>query len=205
MTRSFRLPSWLLGEPGVGRKIRLSIGALAVFDLLFYLFAIGPLADSDRERAMLVNNLRRQVEGRTAEVNKLAAIVEKVEKARTDGDQMLSDVALPRRTAYSMIVSELDGAGRQAGIELRERSYDIEPIEGSDTLSLMTVNVALEGPYENLVKFLGLLDRSPRFMIIENLGASPQQAGNRLNASLKLDAFVQEGGSAAPGSPSEGL
>jgi hypothetical protein len=46
------------------------------------------------------------------------------------------------------------------------------------------------------VRFLNLLDRSPRFLIIESLGAAPQQsgqqAGARLNVSLKLDAFVRE-------------
>jgi type IV pilus assembly protein PilO len=58
------------------------------------------------------------------------------------------------------------------------------------------VTAGLEGDYENLVRFLNLLDRSPRFLIIESLGAAPQQsgqqAGARLNVSLKLDAFVRE-------------
>ena len=137
MTRSFRLPGWVAGEPGpegvTGRRIRLGLAAVAVFDLVFYLFAIGPLGDSDRERALTVGNLRRQAEARTAEVNKLAAIVEKVEKARADGDTLLGGLALPRRAAYSSIVSELDQAGKQAGIDLRDRSFEVEAIEGSET------------------------------------------------------------------------
>jgi len=56
----------------------------------------------------------------------------------------------------------------------------------------MTVNAGLEGNYENLVRFLNFLDRSPRFLIIDTLGASPQQTGTRLNASLKLNGFVRE-------------
>ena len=103
---------------------------------------------------------------------------------------------MSRRAAFSTIVSELDQASKQAGVDLKERGYNVEPIEGSDTLSMMTVTVGLEGNYENLVQFLNQLDRSPRFLIVESLGAAPQQSGQqataKLNISVKLDAFVRE-------------
>jgi len=190
MTRNFR--AWI-AEGGSRRKIALALGALALFDLVFYLFAIGPLSDSDRERAELANQLQRQVAERTALVDRLVVIVKKVEAARTDGDKLLGEITMPRRTAFSAIVGELDQASRTAGVDLRERGYNVEAIEGSDTLSMMTVNVGLEGDYENLVRFLNLLDRSPRFFIIESLGAAPQQStGAKLNITVKLDAFVRE-------------
>lgn len=187
----------LLGEPGPRRNLRLVLGGLLLFDALFYLFGIGPLSESDRERAQLAVTLRRQVKERTAAVEKLDAIVKKVETARTQGDQMLGDITLPRRTAYSTIVSELDQAAKQAGVGLRDRAFDVEPIEGSDTLSMMSINVGLEATYDNLVKFLNQLDRSPRFLVIDSLGAAPQQAGpnqtsSQLAVSLKLDTFVRE-------------
>lgn len=192
MSRSFKSAGKLLAEPGPRRKVQLALAALVLFDLLFYLFAIGPLGQSDRERRWMVENLRRQAKERAAQVEKLAAIVRKVEAARTEGDKLLVEITMPRREAFSTIVSEIDQAARQAGVQLRDRGYNVEPIEGSDTLSMMTVNAALEGNYENLVRFVNLLDRSPRFLIIEALGAAPQQTGTLLNVSLKLDAFVRE-------------
>ena len=178
------------GDPR--HKIGLALAVLAVVDLVIYLFAIGPLSESDRERRLMADTLQKQVKERTVQVEKLAAIVQKVEKARTDGDKLLQEITMPRRSAFSSIVSELDQAAQQAGVELRDRGYNVEPIEGSDTLSMMTVNVGLEGSYENLVRFLNQLDRSPRFLIIESLGAAPQQSGANLNVSVKLDAFVRE-------------
>jgi type IV pilus assembly protein PilO len=196
MTRSFKALQRTFGEPGPRRKIGILLAALSLFDLGFYLFAIGPLSDSDRERALLAAQLKRQVAERAAQVEKFTATVGKVETARTEGDKLLADITLPRRTAFSSLVSELDQAAKLAGVELRERGYNVEPIDGSDTLGMMTVTAGLEGDYENLVRFLNLLDRSPRFLIIESLGAAPQQsgqqAGARLNVSLKLDAFVRE-------------
>jgi len=195
MIRSFK-PDRLLAEKGPQRSIQLGLAALAVIDLLFYLFGVGPLGESDRERRLQVQNMRKQVELRQTQVARLAGNVEKVENARAEGDKLLKSVAQPRRTAYSTIVSELDQAGKQAAVELRDRSLSIEPIEGSDTLSIMTVTATLEGSYENLVKFLNLLDRSPRFLIIGYVAAAPQQAGpqqtsDRLGVTLKLDSFVR--------------
>jgi type IV pilus assembly protein PilO len=192
MSRNFNSLGRWFGEPGPRRKVKIGLAALALFDLVFYLFAIGPLSESEREKRLLVESLRRQVSEQSGRVEKLAAIASKVETARTDGDKLLVEITLPRRTAFSAIVSEIDQASRQSSVELRERGFNVEPIEGSETLTMMTVTAGLEGTYDNLVRFLNLLDKSAKFLIIESLGAAPQQTGNLLSITLKLDAFVRE-------------
>lgn len=187
----------VLGEGGTRRKIQLGLAGLALFDLLFYLFAIGPLGDSDRQKRVQLATLQKQVRDRTAQVDRLAAVVQKVETARAGGDELLETITLSRRTAFSEIVSELDQAAKAAGVDLRDRGINADPIDGSDTLSMLTITQNLEGNYENLVKFLNQLDRSERFVIVESLGAAPQQssvkdAGGKLSVTLKLDAFVKE-------------
>jgi hypothetical protein len=66
-------------------------------------------------------------------------------------------------------------------------------VEGSDTLSQITISAAYEGTYANLTKFVNLLDKSPRFLIIESLTAAPQQTnvGDTLSVTIKLDTFVR--------------
>jgi hypothetical protein len=75
-----------------------------------------------------------------------------------------------------------------------------ETVEGSDTLGMVTIQAGFEGPYANLTKLINLLDRSPRFLIIENMQANaPQGPGGapasaqagQLNVTLKIDAFVR--------------
>jgi Tfp pilus assembly protein PilO len=198
MIKSFNLDT-LLGEPGPRRTVKLVLAGLALFDLLFYLFGIGPLSQSDRERRSEVEVLHRQVRERSAQVVKLDATVKKIETAGNLGNKLLTGITLPRRDAYSTIVSTLDDAAEKAQVQLRDRALNVDPIQGSDTLSMLTVTQSLEGSYEDLVKFLNLLDRSPRFIIIESLGAAPQQSGPRqqntklLNVQLKLDTFMREG------------
>ena len=68
----------------------------------------------------------------------------------------------------------------------------LDPIEGSDDLDMMTISVNFEGSYPQLVKFVNLLDRSPRFLIIESMQVAPQPKGDMLNVNLKLNAFVKD-------------
>jgi type IV pilus assembly protein PilO len=56
----------------------------------------------------------------------------------------------------------------------------------------MSITSGFEGTYANLTKFVNLLDKSPRFLIVETLQAAPQQGSNMLNISVKLDTFVRQ-------------
>ena len=85
--------------------------------------------------------------------------------------------------------------GDRAKIKPKEHAYATEPIEGSDTLSMMTISANYEGTYVNLMRFVHEIDKSPRMLIIEGLTAAPQQTGGTLNVSMKIDAFVREDGS----------
>src|SRR5262249_15546986 len=94
---------------------------------------------------------------------------------------------------------ELVHIANESKIKPREHSFVLEPVEGSDSLIMLTVTGGYEGTYADLVQFLVRLDHSPRFLIIENLTATPQQvsAGQQatgvLNIAVKLTAFVREG------------
>ena len=67
-----------------------------------------------------------------------------------------------------------------------------EPIEGSDTLYMLTINAGYQGTYANLSKFVNLVDKSPLFLIIENMQLAPQQNGQNLNVSIKLLTFYRD-------------
>jgi type IV pilus assembly protein PilO len=68
----------------------------------------------------------------------------------------------------------------------------IDPIEGSDDLGMMSLSVNFEGGYAQLIKFVNMLDRSPRFLIIESMNASPQPKGDVLSGTLKLNTLVKD-------------
>ena len=78
----------------------------------------------------------------------------------------------------------------------RERSFAYDPIEGSDTLSMMTVTANYEGTYGDLLQFVNKLDKSARFLILDTLTAAPQVSGPNLNVQIKFNTFVREAPSA---------
>ena len=83
------------------------------------------------------------------------------------------------------------------GIKPKGNTYNFDVIEGSDSLGMLTISSNYETAYTNLIKFVNSLDRSPRFVPIDSLQATPQQSGGTLNVTVKMYAFVREE-SAAP-------
>jgi hypothetical protein len=71
-------------------------------------------------------------------------------------------------------------------------------VEGSDTLSMLTITANYEGAYADLLHFVHEVDRSPRLLIIESLNAAPLQGGGQLSVSIKLESFVREDGTELP-------
>jgi Tfp pilus assembly protein PilO len=175
---------------------RAAVGVLLAANVAAALIAFHPWGGSAEDLRREQDALRAQIGRARVRLAGTRALVAKVEGAREQGDRFLKDYITDRRVTYSMIAEELIRTAKEAGIKEKERTYQLDPVEGSDTLYQMTISAGYEGAYANLTKFINLLDKSPRFLIIESMVAAPQQSGQNLNVSLKLDTFVTE----APGS-----
>ncbi len=181
--------------PGAKGWWRILLATLLVATLVagwIVLYPPGGSAD-DLERQLAA--LESQAAAKRAALASTRQHVAAVEQGRGEGDKFLNEYFLARRTAYSTLLSELVSAADSAKIKPKEHAYATEPIEGSDSLSMMSISANYEGTYGNLMRFVHELDRSPRLLIIEGLNAAPQQTGGTLNISMKIDTFVREDGS----------
>jgi Tfp pilus assembly protein PilO len=196
MPRSFlKLPAGLtVKDPRIA--MRAVIGVLLVANVAAALVAFKPFglfggsADDLRHQQQA---LSAQLSQRERSLARTKQIVEKVQRARTEGDGFLGQYFSDENTTAAMIVAELYGAAKEAGIKMGTVTWTREAIEGSDTLMMLTSQIGFEGNYANLTKFVNLVDKSQRFMIIENMqAAAPQQQGGQaLNVTLKIDTFVK--------------
>jgi hypothetical protein len=185
---------------------RVVLGILLLANLVAAALVMYPPGGSADELEQQRISLEAQARTRRAQLMLTAQHAAAVEKGRAEGDNFLGDYFLARRTAYSTLLSELVSAADEAKIKPKEHAYATEPIEGSDTLSLMTITANYEGTYANLMRFVHQLDRSPRMLIIEGLSAAPQQGTGVLTISMKLDAFVRDDASlegSRPEAPAE--
>ena len=174
------------------RHMLATLSVLLAFEVSFYLFAVRPLGAREEEQEILLRTLLQQKQQKTEELERLRAVVAKVEKARVEGDELINQLTLARNNTYSRLVAELDAAADEAGLESRERAYDPDPIEGADEYGAITVTASFRGRYEQLVKLLHRLDHSEEFLIIGALGATPRSDTNDLQITMRIDTFVRD-------------
>ena len=181
----------------VGARIwwRVALWVLAAATLAAGWISAYPPGGSAEDLKQQLGILETQVAAKRTLLASTRQHVAAVEQGRSEGEQFLNQYFLARRTAYSTLLSELVAAADEAKIKPKEHAYATEPIDGSDTLSMMSISANYEGTYANLMRFVHELDRSPRLLIIEGLNAAPQATGGTLNISMKIDTFVREDGS----------
>jgi len=175
--------------------IRVVLGVLAAANLVAAYFVIRPLGGSPQELRQQVVDLRTQIRQQQNTVDRTRLMAGKIEIGREEGDKFMSKYFLPRRSAYSVVMAELNELAIQAKVTAKESANAIEPVDGSDTLDMMQITANYEATYGDLVRFVNLVDKSDRLLVMESLNATPQQGGNKLNVMIKLDTFVVEDGS----------
>jgi len=191
MARNFSIRGVKIQDPRV--LMRAAIGVLLAANLAAAVVAFHPFgggADDLRREQQRLGAQLSQLQQRLASSR---VLVNKVNTARSQGDQFLGQYFTSEATTASTILAELTETAKDAGIRMGTAQCSYEPIEGSDTLKMLSTQVGFEGTYANLTKFVNLLDKSPRFMIIESMqAAAPQQQGGQsLNVTLKIDTFVK--------------
>jgi hypothetical protein len=175
-----------------GNIIRLIAAILLAANLVALYFVVRPWGGSAEELRQQAQDLRIQIRQRQGSLDRTKKLVEKIKAGRTEGDDFLEDYFLPRRSAYSTVLAELNKSATESKIKPKESAFAVEQIEGSDTLSMMSISANFEGKYDDLIRFINLIDKSDNLLIIEGLNATPQQGSGLLNVTLKLDTFVRE-------------
>jgi Tfp pilus assembly protein PilO len=193
MPRNFSLK---IGGPSNPRSaIRLVLGLLAAANVVAAYFVLRPLGGSPQELRQQVSEMRMQIRQQQNTLERTRVMAGKIEVGRGEGDKFMTRFFLPRRTAYSTVMAELTDLASKAKIAPKESANAIEPIDGSDFLEMMQITANFEAKYEELVRFVNMLDKSDRLLVMESLNATPQQGGGKLNVMIKLDTFVVEDGS----------
>ena len=172
--------------------VRVALGILLAANVVAAVFVFYPLGGSAEDLVKEMRSKQLELAQQQQRVNRTRGIVAKVQQAKVEGDRFLNDCTLPRRTAYSTVVGELNKMALESGMKPKEASYSpLEPVPGSDTLEQLTISANYEGSYQSLTKFVNLIDKWPRFLIIDSMQASPQSSG-ALNVTIKLDTFIRD-------------
>ena len=193
MPRNFSLKVW--GPSNPRSAIRLVLGVLAAANLIAGYFVLRPPGGSSQELQQQVADLRTQIRQQQGALDRTRLMTSKIAIGRGEGDKFMTKYFLPRRSAYSTVMAELNDLASQSKVTAKESANAIEPVDGSDTLDMMQITANFEATYADLVRFVNLIDKSDRLLVMDSLNATPQQGGGKLNVLMKLDTFVVEDGS----------
>jgi Tfp pilus assembly protein PilO len=170
--------------------VRAGLGLLLIANLVaasfaFHLFNASPEAINNELVAARLRLLAAQTR-----LNRSRTLAGRI---REESAAFLASYLTTRRHTYSSIISEITQDAKSAGLNMKEATIaPLDAIEGSDDLDMMTISVNFEGGYGQLIKFVNLLDRSPRLLIMESLQAAPQPKGDVLTVNVKVNTFVRE-------------
>jgi len=172
--------------------VRIVLGILVAMNLAAAGLVLFPPGGSAEDLERQASSLESQVQARRVVLDRTREHAAAVQKGRAEGDRCLNDYFLASRNHMSELLTELESAASESKIKPREHAYAIEPVDGSDTLSMLTITAAYEGTYADLMHFVHEIDRSPRLLIIDSLNAAPQEGAGLLTVSMKMETFVRE-------------
>jgi Tfp pilus assembly protein PilO len=174
--------------------MRAIIGTLLVANLAAAVVAFKPFGGSAEDLQHEQQALSAQLTQLQSRLAASQRLVNKVQTARSQGDRFLDQYFMTEGTAASMVQMELAELAKDSGIKMNQAQFNREEIEGSEDLVMLTWQVQFEGTYANLTKLVNMVDKSPRFLIIENMVASApqQQGGQALTVTLKIDTFLKD-------------
>ena len=178
-------------EPKV--LVRIVLGILLAANLVAAAIAFNVFGPSPQtlNQELMTANARLQAD--QARLMRSRLLTSNIGKGKAESDTFLATHFTNRRTTFSTILTEVNDVAKSAGLKTEEATIaPLDPIEGSDDLSMMTFSMNVEGTFPQFVKFINLLDRSPRFLIIESMQMTPQPKGDLINSNLKLHVFVKD-------------
>lgn len=129
--------------------------------------------------AETVNSAARGlVTGKAQADEELAAFYQKV---------LPSDLAAARRMTYA----SLPALARKTNVRYEGRTTNVEPVGKDKRLAKMTIRMVLQGDYRRLREFIYELERSPEFVIIDDVSLTESKDSVPKTLTINLSTYYR--------------
>lgn len=194
MRRNFDWLTWggNAQQRGVRFWLQMAAAALALMNGVALFLYLDPPGGSRNDLLEQSAQVRNQIAAARAHSVRLKTIADKVQVGSGESGEFESRFFLAKRLAYEDVISEIQRMSTASGLKERDSVFTEEPIEGTADLSLLNATGNYEGTYDNLVRFLHEVDRSPMLLMLDTLQAAPQQHAGQITTSIRFQAVVRE-------------
>jgi len=182
----------LLARRGPGFWLRVGAVVLLLCNAVALFWCLDPPGGTRRELSEEMLRIHNEIVATRANAARVKNVAAKVQLGHGQALTFESEYFLPRRTAYQRILAELQRLAQVSGLQARDSVNTEEPIEGSDNLSLLNVAARFDGTYAQFLKFLYEVDKSPMLLMLDSLGATPQQNSGHITADLRFQTIIKD-------------
>jgi hypothetical protein len=173
--------------------VRAGLGLLLLANLVAATMAFHVIGESPTDLETQLSSDRAALANAQVRLKKSKALIANMQVSRDQGAKFVESYMTNRKKYVSTTDTEINKLAEAAGMKVGDLNYSLlDPIEGSSDLDMLTITANFQGGYANLVKFVNMLDRSPRFLLIAGLQVAPQPKGDVLDATVTLYTFVRE-------------
>ncbi len=198
MRKNFkRMPAILEGER-LTRKFWLgsALALLVILNGIALFLYLDPPGGTRAELEQESLTVRNEIQAAHLKTDRLRNVSAKVTVGNAQATDFTLQYFLPKRAAYASVLAEVQRMAAAAGLQEKDAVYTEEPIEGTADLNVLNCTANFEGTFDNLMRFVYEVDRSPMLLMLDNLQAAPQQHGGRINTSIRFQVIMQDN---APG------
>jgi Tfp pilus assembly protein PilO len=176
------------------RRVVVPLAIALGVNMLAYALVVQPLAASSEGAANRSNTALAQRRNAERELDLARALVTGKSKADEELDAFYQDV-LPTSlgAARRMTYASLPALARETNMRFEQRTFAVEEVQDAPGLGHLSIQMELQGAYENFRDFIYQLESAPEFVIIDDVQLAETGTDQSLTLAITLSAYFRVG------------
>jgi type IV pilus assembly protein PilO len=167
-------------------KLKIAFAVLGLIDIALAVILLSPLVGSERSRKGELDQLWRELQVKTRDVEPLRGMDNKIVLAQQQTDDFYKN-RLPAQD--SSISEELGKLASQSGVKIGQVKYSAkDPVPVG--LRPLFIEADFTGDYLQLVRFINALERDKLFFIIDSVALGGEERGT-VKLGMKLETYLK--------------
>ncbi len=166
------------------RLVRPALYLVALNLVAFLAFTL-PRTLQERSLASRLETLRAEANRERGQIQALRRRAETIRTNQTDASRLLRDVVRSRQATLLPALTEIHAAAEAEGLVLGAENYARSEVKNTPLVRLR-VTLPVKGSYGQLVGFLGRLERSKAFVVVDTVGLQERDSEASLDVGLSM-------------------
>jgi hypothetical protein len=182
------------------QSLKIGFAILALIDIAAGIVLFSPLVGSERSRREQLDQMWRELQQKTREVEPLRGLDKKIPVAQHQIDDFCKN-RLPAQD--SAISSDLGKLAQETSVKINGVKYNQKDTETAGArysqknltamgLQRVQIDAELEGNYLQLMRFINELERNQLFFLVDSVQLGDQQ-GETVKLQMKLETYLRIG------------